>query len=147
MRKEIRYLCLILLNLAFIWGNSAMPASVSGEISGGVFAYVEGFFAVFGSAGEYVLRKLGHLSEFALLGFLLTGLTLCRRKGFDAFALPLLGGILTACMDETIQLFSPGRSSSLVDVWIDAAGACTGIALMHLLKILLERRKTERKKC
>lgn len=140
MAKEKRYLIFILLNLAFIWGNSAMPASVSGEISGGILSCVGGFFAIFGSAGEFVLRKLGHLSEFALLGFLLTGLTLCFRKGLDSAMLPLLGSVLAACVDETIQIFPAGRSSSLVDVWIDTAGACAGILLMHLLRHLLERR-------
>lgn len=141
MTKEKRYLLFIVLNLAFIWGNSLLPGDVSGEISGGLFEYVEEMFAVFGSAGEYVLRKLGHFSEFAMLGFLLTGLTLCARKGLDAAALPLLGGLLTACADETIQLFSPGRGPSLVDVWIDTAGVCAGISLMYLLKAFLSKQK------
>ena len=134
MTKEKRYLLFIVLNLAFIWGNSLLPGDVSGEISGGLFEYVEEMFAVFGSAGEYILRKLGHFSEFALLGFLLAGLVRCyplRRQ--DGFVLPLLGGLLTACVDETIQIFAAGRVSSLTDVWIDTAGVCTGLLLMQLL--------------
>ena len=128
------YLLGIGLNLVFIWGNSMLPGDVSGQISGGVFEYVEELFSVFGSAGEFVLRKLGHFSEFALLGFLLAGLVRCfplRRQ--DGFVLPLLGGLLTACVDETIQIFAAGRVSCLTDVWIDTAGVCTGLLLMQLL--------------
>ena len=128
------YLLGIGLNLMFIWGNSMLPGDLSGEISGGVFEYVQELFSVFGSAGEFVLRKLGHFSEFALLGFLLAGLVRCfplRRQ--DGFVLPLLGGLLTACVDETIQIFAAGRVSSLTDVWIDTAGVCTGLLLMQLL--------------
>ena len=128
------YLLGIGLNLMFIWGNSMLPGDLSGEISGGVFEYVQELFSVFGSAGEFVLRKLGHFSEFALVGFLLAGLVRCfplRRQ--DGFVLPLLGGLLTACVDETIQIFAAGRVSSLTDVWIDTAGVCTGLLLMQLL--------------
>ena len=42
--KRIRhlpmYVCLVVLTLAFIWGNSLVPGDVSGEISGGVFEMV-----------------------------------------------------------------------------------------------------------
>lgn len=66
------YLCFLILNLAFIWGNSLVPGDVSGEISGGVFEMVAGLFAVFGDKGQLVLRKLAHFTEFTALGFFLT---------------------------------------------------------------------------
>ena len=47
--------------------------------------------------------------------------------------MPLLGGLLSACVDETIQIFAAGRVSCLTDVWIDTAGVCTGLLLMQLL--------------
>ena len=40
---------------------------------------------------------------------------------------PILGGLLTALTDETIQMFSDGRSSQLTDVWLDLSGAMAGI--------------------
>ena len=84
--KRIRhlpmYVCLVILTLAFIWGNSLVPGDVSGEISGGVFEMVAGLFAVFGDKGQLVLRKLAHLTEYTALGFFLTGLwrNLKRRE-------------------------------------------------------------------
>ena len=140
------YLLGIGLNLVFIWGNSMLPGDVSGQISGGVFEYVEELFSVFGNAGEFVLRKLGHFSEFTLLGFLLAGLVCCfplRRQ--DGFVLPLLGGLLTACVDETIQIFAAGRVSSLTDVWIDTAGVCTGLLLMQLLLCMKSNRGSRKR--
>ena len=48
---------------------------------------------------------------------------------------PLLGGMTTALMDETIQLRSVSRTSSVVDVWIDMSGVVAGlfVALIILL--------------
>lgn len=43
---------------------------------------------------------------------------------YTAFA-----GLITALMDETIQLFSAGRSSQVTDVWIDFAGCVVGIVV------------------
>ena len=48
----------------------------------------------------------------------------------------------TACVDETIQLGSAGRASSLVDVWIDMAGLMAGIILLLLGKLLLSAKRT-----
>ncbi len=42
-------------------------------------------------------------------------------------SVPMLGGVLTALTDETIQIFSPGRSSQVTDVWLDSAGVLAGI--------------------
>ena len=48
---------------------------------------------------------------------------------------PLFFGLLTAVIDETIQLYVPGRSSSVKDVLLDFSGVLTGlfIALLILL--------------
>ena len=127
-KKRWAYLLLTLLALCFIWGNSMMPGEVSGEISGGIFQYVSGLFAVFGDKGEYVLRKLAHFSEYTLLGYLLTGLTRPVGGPFRPTR-PLFLGLSAACLDETIQIFSPGRGSSLIDVWIDFSGVCLGLLL------------------
>ena len=134
------YVCLVILTLAFIWGNSLVPGDVSGEISGGVFEMVAGLFAVFGDKGQLVLRKLAHLTEYTALGFFLTGLlrNLQRRERFTP---PLLFGLAAACLDETIQIFSPGRGSSLMDVWIDFSGVCIGFLLSWGLRWVLDRRQ------
>ena len=145
--KRIRhlpmYVCLAVLTLAFIWGNSLVPGDISGEISGGVFEMVAGLFAVFGDKGQLVLRKLAHLTEYTALGFFLTGLwrNLKRRERLTP---PLLFGLAAACLDETIQIFSPGRGSSLMDVWIDFSGVCIGFLLSWGLRWVLDRRQARK---
>lgn len=122
--RSRRKLCtvLLLLNLAFIWGNSMLP----GELSGALSNWLGGLTEWDGSApteGTGLLRKLAHFTEFASLGLLLAWLAyLNGEQGFHLFALALLGGLLTACIDESIQLLTPDRGSSLVDVWIDTSG-------------------------
>ena len=60
---------------------------------------------------------------------------------------PLLGGVLTALVDETIQIYSPGRSSQVTDVWLDSAGVLAGIlaalVLMALCGLLFHHRNKE----
>ena len=133
-RRLRAYACLILVMLLFIWGNSMLPGEISGELSGGLMEYVGKLFAVFGSAGEFVLRKLAHFSEYTALGFFLGGLfTAQGQKGIHRIAMPMGCGLFAACVDETIQIFSEGRGSSLIDVWIDFSGVCFGLVLHEIL--------------
>ena len=125
--------CLVALNLAFIWGNSLMDGQTSSELSGGLLAWLKSFLEGL-NIQEFVLRKLAHFSEFALLGFLSAELfRTVGERGAHRVASPLLLGLLAACADETIQRFVDGRGSSLVDVWIDTAGALAGICLLYAL--------------
>ena len=57
----------------------------------------------------------------------------------------LLPGTLAALCDETIQLFVPGRSGQITDVWLDTAGYLTGALLTLLLFRLCRKRPKQRK--
>lgn len=115
---------LIVCNLAFIWGNSAMTAQESGDLSGSLLQELLALFPFLaGENAHHILRKLAHFSEFAALGLLCSA-----RRRMDGKLTPsfFLFGLAPACIDETIQLVVPGRASSLIDVWIDAAGFAFG---------------------
>ena len=131
MKKRILSL-LIAGNLALIWGNSLMTGVSSDAVSGGLLAFLGRFLPVLlTETGHTLLRKAAHFSEFALLG-LLYG----TRHRLAAGATPphLMGfGLAVACIDETIQIFTPGRASSLIDVWIDTSGFALGIAIVYLI--------------
>jgi len=129
-RKKFLFLALTAANLALIWGNSLMTGESSGNFSGAVVAFLSRFLPFFsGEMGHTLLRKLAHFCEFACLG-LLMGTTL-RFYGKPVFRATGLG-LAAACVDETIQLFVPGRASSLIDVWIDTAGFATGLLILML---------------
>ena len=130
MKKNLLTI-LICLNLALIWGNSLMTGLDSEAVSGGVLAFIGQFFPVLlTEAGHTFLRKAAHFSEFALLSLLFCGR---HRLVHRTTPLHLMGfGLAVACIDETIQIFTPGRASSLIDVWIDTAGFALGFVVIYL---------------
>lgn len=98
-----------------------------------------------------LFRKLGHFTEFTVLGLLLAG-TLrlflqpdqIRRQAhprLTGIALPALLALLYACSDEFHQRFVAGRSCELRDVCIDLAGAFCGILCCMLLLRHRKKRK------
>lgn len=117
--------------LVLIWGNSLLNADISSAISRFVGTLLGGGRPMAdGTQSHHILRKLAHFSEFTALGFSLTWrLNLKDRR----WSLPLLLGLLVACVDESIQLYVPGRSGQVSDVWIDFAGACLGWCVFRLV--------------
>lgn len=120
----------------FIWHNSLMPATESSAQSMSALHHLEGILKWLGlpvTVGHSVLRKLAHMTEFALLGMLWeTALILGRRakKSWYSMQSACTLCLLTAMVDETIQVFVPGRGSQVTDVWIDVAGACLGVLVI-----------------
>lgn len=134
---------LLVVLLAFIWGNSMTPGNVSGEMSGWVSKLIGKllpFLSPESEHGHWLVRKIAHFSEFAALGMLLRWLfaMLANRKP-HRFLLPLGCGMLCAVIDEFIQLFSPGRVCSFVDMCIDWSGVLTGISLLALMFLLIRK--------
>jgi VanZ family protein len=82
---------------------------------------------------QYLIRKWGHLTEYALLGFLLW--RACRRPvrndsrgwiwrhALTAFAL----AAAYSASDEIHQAFVPSREAHFTDVLIDMTGASIGL--------------------
>ncbi len=142
--KRRMTVCTVLLicNLVFIWGNSLLPAEVSGQISGTLKALLDGVFTpgeAVPSGGDGLLRKCAHFAEFGALGLLLGWLFgMLGKKQLPAFAL----GVAAACIDETIQAFVPGRSPGIRDVCIDSCGAAAGMLLLFLGHAYWKRRFT-----
>ena len=139
MKKRILSI-LIVLNLALIWGNSMLTGLSSEAVSGGLLAFLGRFLPVLlTEAGHTFLRKAAHFSEFALLGLLYCG----RHRLVKGEApVHLMGfGLAVACIDETIQIFTPGRASSLIDVWIDASGFALGLLLIVIFHTISNKIK------
>lgn len=141
-------LALIALNLAFIWGNSMLPAAQSKAVSGGTLAWLVVHFPLLEGMGEYLLRKLGHLSEFACLGMLLLALfQQLEQSLLHRYSMAVFCGLLAALTDETIQVVTPGRGPLVTDIWIDLGGICAGFLLLLLsqrvLRTISERKQTK----
>ena len=134
----------------FIFSNSMAVADVSSVSSGRVLQLLQAVLRRLGMPGlaqrltMHIVRKMAHFCEYTLEGFLLM---LCMRvysrRPLRHITVPMLAGVLTALTDETIQLFSQGRSSQVTDVWLDSAGVLAGILIalvfMALCRMLFHR--------
>ncbi len=155
MRKKVLTILMILL-LVFIWGNSMLSRETSGRISDTVMGWMNRAAAALGLGEDYftimvdldddgeldpsshIVRKIAHVTEFALLGALLwlrlesTG----RKRVLTTFFL----SAAAAGTDELIQFFFD-RGSQIRDVAIDSGGAALGISLAVLISALRKKRK------
>ena len=126
---------LIVITLVFIWGNSMIPGKLSSEMTDWLRDVISKLFPF--AKGEkhvssgHMLRKTMHFTEYAILGIELTCLKNTSRK-LDKCKVLLLG-VLAAMIDETIQLFTPGRAGMLQDVWLDTAGVVTGFVILTVI--------------
>jgi VanZ family protein len=75
---------------------------------------------------DYVLRKLAHMTEYAILALLLL-----RATGSFAWAFVL--AVAYAATDEVHQVFVPGRHGSPLDVAIDAVGVTVALVAARRL--------------
>ena len=122
----------------FIWSQSLLPGQVSGQESGFVVRLLAGLLGL-ESLPDWVhtlVRKLGHFTEFAVLGGLWSGYG--RRR-------PLrwswLYGLAVAAADECLQFIQPDRGPAVTDVCIDYAGYLCGWLLVLFLANMAEKKK------
>ena len=145
-RKILLCRLLLVLNLAVIWGNSFLSGAESGQMSGGIMEFVMTLLCIPADASDMVhllIRKLAHLTEFACLSALISWhLRLVKEKKIHQILLAVLLAMAAALLDETIQLYTPDRGPSLVDVWIDTLGAVLGMTAMQLGYHLKKKNKT-----
>ena len=84
---------------------------------------------------DRVVRKLAHVTEFALLTLALYHALRPSTKNdwhLRSGLLSILGCALYAASDELHQLFVPGRNGSVSDWCIDMAGVILGISATYL---------------
>ena len=80
------------------------------------------------------VRKTAHFTEYFVLALTVTvPLYVYRIRGIFLFFTGGIFCILFAFLDEYVQSFVLGRSSSLKDVGIDSSGALSGILIAWLL--------------
>ena len=158
--------CLTLFWMVFIFMMSSAGKDESNSQSGAVCEFicehfVEGYEEMAPEEQiqmqqkiSFPVRKCAHLSEYAVLGALMTLTAASWRRedeetmrtgetpGGTVRILPVLAaGFLYAVSDEIHQIFVPGRSGEPRDVLIDTSGVLIGICLVRFRFSLRERRK------
>ena len=136
--KKMIYLFLSILIMGFIFGNSLMDAVDSSSESGFLTAFAQhvlnwlGFHVPIAEL-HHIIRKCAHFTEFALESFFVVkALSAFRVRRQTWLAYALLIGLLTAVIDENIQLYSIGRSGQVTDVLLDFSGTIVGVVIAIL---------------
>jgi VanZ family protein len=95
---------------------------------------------------NFLLRKLAHLTEYAIFAQLLYASLLGLADELEwrlrtAFWSAVIAGAYSLT-DEFHQLFVPNRTGSLVDCAIDTTGAILGLLVVYLVTQRLQTNKT-----
>ncbi len=118
-----------LLTLAImyiIFGFSSESGEESKEVSESVLSVIIEYIG--NIISHNALRKLAHFSEYAALGFCMSG-AIYFTFSKSRFYIPLIPCVLYAAGDEIHQYFVPERACRLFDVFVDSCGSLTGILL------------------
>jgi len=147
-KRRILFAILSVAVTAFIFHNSLQPAIESDDLSTGLLEKILTLLSSWKISGlfewlnSHSIRKLAHFIEFFVQGTFLSGAYYDNNKEKNRVFLPvLLSGFLTACADETIQRFVPGRSGQISDVLLDTSGTIVAIAICSLLVVLHQKTK------
>ncbi len=137
---------LVAIWMALIFSFSAQNAESSSSLSGGTIEVIlKTVIRDFGSipserqadmieSYQLVARKSAHFLAYLVLGILSTAALLqypLKSKMRFRTAMLICSGY--AVTDEIHQLFVPGRSCRITDVFIDSFGAAIGILLAMLI--------------
>jgi len=139
---------LLWLGLIFIGSTDLMSAEHTSHIIGPILRWFNSDVSAETIARvQFFIRKIGHLSEYAVLAILIWR---AFRRGSSwhlkmsiLFGLALFGCAVFAATDEFHQSFVPSRTSSPADVMIDVLGALFGLTICIAVaqrKVLKEKR-------
>lgn len=150
-RAALVLMALIACTIAFIWSNSLQNPDESMRRSDVAEKVVRPIILAIPveqwhseDMVTFITRKLGHFTEYFLLGAELMLLALLLRPAFRPrfIWLPLFSGAIAA-MDESLQLTS-GRGAAVSDVMLDIFGALAGLMMMALAAGLYAKGKQKR---
>lgn len=122
-------LVLVVIGAAFFF--SAQPASISKLQSASILEIFKGMG--FENITMHFVRKLAHFVLFGVIGGAFTFMLSFKFSGIKLFNYAFFSATFMAILDETHQMFVPGRGPQVKDVLIDAAGAFTVVLLLTLL--------------
>lgn len=125
------------LYIGFIWWHSTLSAMDSTVESLNVMYFLDDFFRMLGFNAEltnHIVRKSAHFCEFALLGCLsMWSAFLNKRRIIKNLTSVGFVCLVTAVVDECIQIYSPGRSAEVPDVVLDFCGAAAGVIFWFVI--------------
>ena len=110
----------------------ALAARLPEPLGGSIAKIKEALEGLLIQGPTYLVRKVAHFSEYALLGLFVELLCMSFADRL-LFFIPEGLCLAAALIDEGIQLFSDSRSAQLRDVCIDLSGATLGVLIAMLV--------------
>lgn len=92
---------------------------------------------------HFIVRKLAHLTEYALLALLAARAFIGSSKSFLSrrwFVAALALVVSVALVDEFNQSFNPARTGTIKDSLLDTVGGLTALAVLTLWRVRRVRR-------
>lgn len=133
--------------IGLIWHNSWLPAIDSKAESIRFAILVYRFLQKWGTQlaigrVDHIVRKFAHAFEYMILGICLyVCLSIWQKQGKIRFIWLMGLGAMVAAIDETIQIFSPGRGPMWQDVMLDTFGVFMGFCVANLLRYIWQSRR------
>lgn len=136
MKSKVLLIVGIAIN-ALIWVNSLLPGNLSSSQSGLIVNLIYPIFENFISLNTFsvIIRKLAHFTQFMILAIVFVNYYKSINKN-KFYLITLIHGLMVAIIDESIQLFVPGRSGLITDVLIDFSGVITGLLIVYIITII-----------
>ena len=147
--KKIITFILIVLWMILIFYLSNQVSTESSKLSGGlthkileVLHMLDGKTIEQQEVIETIIRKLAHFFLYTLGGILiLLYINLYKITDNNKVIISWIIGTAYAITDEIHQLFVPGRSGEIRDVFIDSLGVIIGIIIIRLILKMIKRGK------
>lgn len=140
-KSRVLWLAAAILWMALIFSFSDQKAEESSRVSGTLtwrlaesvndafrFDWDETVLSQYATALEHPVRKAAHMTEYAVLAWILLGnFSLYEKTRRRRYFYSEAASVLYAASDEFHQLFIKGRSCQFGDVCIDGLGAFLGL--------------------
>lgn len=149
MKKRHFWIVVYIILTAFIFIRSSKPASISSAESHGIVIFLEKIIKPFIHSSSdnlqemltVFVRKTAHVVEFTALSGVACRIICTFGKSLKAFFVwVLFSGLFTACVDEAIQITSPGRAGLISDVFIDFSGTLLGLCISLIVVFVLAKK-------
>ena len=124
--KKNKYLILTILWMIFIFVMSQTPGNDSSKQSNFIVDIIIHILPITRDTLSFIVRKCAHMTEYAILAFLIYKTIVHIEKSF-------IFTFLYACTDEFHQLFIAGRAGQFRDVCIDSTGALIMILIIYII--------------
>ena len=143
-KKYILRWTMLVLWMCFIFYMSSRSGSESQEQSDLVLSILN-FLGLqlnesIKNIASFIVRKTAHVTEYMILYILIFRVVTLYSNTKKSKLIALLCMVLYASTDEIHQLFVPGRSGMVRDVFIDSIGGIIGIGITFIYENIKKKK-------